>query len=125
MKTAQSFLDDANAVVAKLDAADAIEVHKAGKGLFIDVRDSSDIAKTGTIQGALRIPRGFVEFVADPATPVHNEALQKDAEIYLVCGLGGQAALAGKTLNEMGFTNVTNVGGIASWKKAGGAMEAA
>ena len=91
--------------------------------MFVDVRDSSDIDKSGTIAGALRVPRGFIEFAADPDSPFHKEAFHKDAALYLVCGLGGQAALAGKTLKEMGFTNVTNAGGIGDWKSAGGPME--
>ena len=53
MKTAKDYLEEANAVVKKIDVADAIEKHKAGSTIFIDVRDSSDIAKTGTISGAL------------------------------------------------------------------------
>ena len=36
---------------------------------------------------------------------------------------GGQAALSGKTLKEMGFQNVSNVGGFSSWKEAGGPTE--
>ena len=52
--------------------------------------------------------------------PMHNKALTKDADIYLVCGAGGMAALAGQTLKEMGYSNVTNVGGIGDWKSAGG-----
>ena len=123
MKSAKTYLDEANAVVTRISSEEGIEKHAAGGGLFIDVRDSSDIAKSGTIKGALRIPRGFIEFAADAEMPFHNEAMQKDANIYLVCGLGGQAALAGKTLQDMGYTSVTNVGGIGDWKDAGGPME--
>lgn len=124
MKTAKSFLNEANSLVSKIDAKSAISIHQNnGTAVFVDVRDSSDIAQTGTIKGAHRIPRGVIEFFADPETPVFNEALQKDAEIYLVCGLGGQAALAGKTLQDMGFSNVKNAGGIGAWKDAGGPME--
>ena len=43
--------------------------------------------------------------------------------VYDNGGAGGQAALAGKTLKEMGYQNVTNVGGIGDWKDAGGPME--
>jgi len=46
--------------------------------------------------------------------------LKKDAQIILVCGAGGQAALTGKTLIDMGYTNVSNVGAIADWEKNGG-----
>lgn len=123
MKNAKTYLQEANAVVARIKADEALEKYNAGGGVFVDVRDSGDIAKSGTIKGALRIPRGFLEFAADPETQAHNPAMQKDAEIYLVCAAGGQAALAGKTLKEMGYEHVTNIGGVGDWKAAGGPME--
>ena len=124
MKTAQDYLDAANAVVPKMDAKDAIAKHAEGKGVFIDVRDSGDIAKSGTIKGAHRVPRGMIEFRADPnKEEMYNPIFEKDAEIYLVCGAGGQAALSGKTLHDMGYTNVTNIGGFPGWKDAGGPTE--
>ena len=43
---------------------------------------------------------------------MHNLKLKKDQKIALVCGAGGQAALAGKTLHDMGYTDVVNVGGF-------------
>jgi len=121
MKTAKDYLEAANAAVTRISGEEAIAHH--GKGIFVDVRDSAGIADTGTIAGALRIPRGMIEFVADPATPFYNDTLQKDSELFLVCGAGGQAALAGKTLTDMGYTSVTNIGGISEWKDAGGPME--
>lgn len=122
MKTSKDYLAEANAVVPRLTAEEGIAAHGKG-GVFIDVRDSGEIAKTGTIEGALRIPRGLMEFVADDQSPLHNDALKKDADIFLVCGLGGQAALTGRTLKEMGYASVTNVGGIGDWKEAGGPTE--
>ncbi len=122
MKTAKDYLDEANKSVTKLSTEEAVALHGKG-GVFIDVRDSADISTTGTIAGAVRIPRGFIEFAADEATPFHNKSLKKSAELYLVCGAGGQAALAGKTLTEMGYESVTNIGGFADWKEAGGPVE--
>ena len=122
MKTAKDYLDEANQSVTRLSAEEAIEKHGKG-GVFIDVRDSAAIAESGTIAGALRIPRGFIEFAADENTPFHNDALKKDADIYLVCAAGGMAALTGKTLKDMGFSSVTNVGGFSDWKDAGGPTE--
>ncbi|MEL6682176.1 MAG: rhodanese-like domain-containing protein [Pseudomonadota bacterium] len=123
MKSAKDYLEEANAVVPRISAEDAIAKFNQGGGVFVDVRDSASIAQTGTIAGAHRIARGMVEFIADPSTDFYNKALTPDAEIYLVCGAGGQAALAGKTLLDMGYHNVTNIGGIGAWKDAGGAME--
>jgi len=123
-KTAQDYLAEANAVVPRITGEDAIAHHGDANAVFIDVRDSSAIADTGTIAGALRIPRGFIEFAADENLPFHHEALKKDKAIYLVCAAGGMAALSGKTLKDMGFENVTNIGGISEWIDAGGATEA-
>ncbi|OYW62604.1 MAG: rhodanese [Rhodobacterales bacterium 12-65-15] len=123
MKTAKDYLEAANAEVPRIPLAEAIVRHAKGGAVFVDVRDSAAVAKTGSIAGAERVPRGFLEFAADDATQYHNPAFQKDAEIYLVCGAGGQAALAGKTLLEMGFAKVYNLGGFGDWKAGGGPTE--
>ena len=120
MKTAKDYLDEANKVVKKIGVEEAIKIHKDKSAIFIDVRDSSDISKTGSIEGSLKIQRGLIEFVADENTDFYNEKLKKDSEIILVCGAGGQAALTGKTLIDMGYTNVSNVGAIGDWEKNGG-----
>lgn len=123
MKSATDYLEEANAVVPKISVEEGIAKHAAGNSVFVDVRDSSDIAASGTIAGAERIARGMLEFRADDTHALHNAAMAKDADIVLVCGAGGQAALSGKTLKDMGFQNVSNVGGFKAWKDAGGPVE--
>lgn len=122
MKTAAMYLEEAHAVVPKISTEEGIAKHGSGT-VFVDVRDGAQIAETGTIQGALRVPRGMMEFMADPATSFHKPELTHNAEIVLICGAGGQAALAGKTMMDMGFKNVSNVGGFKAWKDAGGPTE--
>lgn len=123
MKTAQDYLDDANAVVPKISPEDGIAKHQTGGSMFIDVRDGKEIDASGTIAGALRIPRGMMEFRATEGHALFDERLSKDADIVLICGAGGQAALTGKTLKDMGYQNVSNVGGFSGWKDAGGPTE--
>jgi rhodanese-related sulfurtransferase len=123
MKSAKHYLEEAHKSVSRIDTSEGIAKHQAGAAVFVDVRDSADIQKSGTIAGALRIPRGFIEFAADDSMQFHVPEMQKDAVICLVCGAGGQAALAGKTLQEMGYTSVVNVGGFGDWKAAGGPTE--
>ena len=123
MRTASDFLSEANNMVEKMDTGSAIARHGDENVVFIDVRDGKEIDLTGTIRGAKRIPRGFIEFAADDSTDFHNKEVTKDKEILLVCGAGGMAALAGKTLKEMGYTTVFNIGGFQSWKDAGGPIE--
>ena len=123
MKTAKDFLEEAHAVVPRISVEDGIKKHASGGSVFLDVRDSSDISRSGTVAGAVTIPRGMIEFAADPNTPFHETRLQPDSDIVLICGAGGQAALAGKTLVEMGYKNVANVGGFKDWKEGGGPTE--
>ncbi|NNE88981.1 MAG: rhodanese-like domain-containing protein [Silicimonas sp.] len=123
MKTAADYLEEANAVVPKISPEEGISKHSAGGCVFVDVRDSSSINETGTIAGAKRIARGMIEFMATEGHDLHHPAMTKDADIVLICGAGGQAALAGKTLKDMGFEKVSNVGGFSAWKEAGGPVE--
>lgn len=123
MKTAMGYLEEANQIVDKLDVESAIAKHGDANVVIIDVRDGKAIEETGTIQGALRIPRGFIEFAADESTDFHNVSLSKDKEILVVCAAGGMAALTGRTLKEMGYERVYNIGGFSSWAEAGGPTE--
>jgi rhodanese-related sulfurtransferase len=59
----------------------------------------------------------MLEFQADPESPVYNAALKPDGRIILYCGSGGRSALAGKTLHDMGYTDVASLaGGYAAWR---------
>ena len=123
MKTAMGYLEEANQMVERLEVDSAIAKHGASDVVIIDVRDGKAIDETGTIKGALRIPRGFIEFAADETTDFHNADLHKDKEILVVCAAGGMAALTGRTLQEMGYEHVYNIGGFSAWKDAGGPTE--
>ena len=124
MKSAMQYLGEANEMVERLDVEAAVAKHGNDDVVIIDVRDGKAIEETGTIAGALRIPRGFIEFAADETTDFHNPAMQKDKEVLVVCAAGGMAALTGRTLKEMGYARVYNIGGFGAWKEAGGPTEA-
>ena len=83
MKTAKDYMTAANAVVERISIEDALTKHGAENTVFVDVRDSGDIAKTGTVAGAVRINRGFLEFAADDNTQYHNANLTKNAHLYM------------------------------------------
>lgn len=122
-KTAMGYLAEANDIVPRLSVEDAMAKHGGDNVVIIDVRDGKAIDETGTIAGALRIPRGFIEFAADETTDFHNASITKDKEILVVCAAGGMAALTGRTLTEMGYDKVYNIGGFSAWKDAGGPVE--
>ena len=83
------------------------------------MRDGTEVGASGKVKGALAISRGLLEFRADPDLPTYDPALRKDRTVILYCGSGGRAALAGRTLLDMGFKDVRNVGGFKGLVEAG------
>jgi rhodanese-related sulfurtransferase len=118
-KNVKQLLAEANASVPKLSAAEAVEKVRSGNVLVVDVRDPNEVQQTGKIKGAVNVSRGMLEFRADPESPSHNSAFSKDKTILLHCASGGRSALAGKTLQEMGYTKVFNIGGFKELAEAG------
>lgn len=117
--TVKSMLEAANAVIERIDAARAQELLGQG-ALLLDIRDAPELERTGRAVGAHHIPRGMLEFRADPELPSHDAELRRDRVIILHCASGGRAALAGKLLKEMGYEKVYNLGGFADWVNGGG-----
>jgi rhodanese-related sulfurtransferase len=123
--TYKDMLAAAHAVVPKITAAEAASLVEKSGALIVDVRDGTEVAASGKAKGAVAVARGSLESRADPESPSYNPAFRKDRPIILYCAGGGRAALAGKTLREMGFSDVRNLGGFKDWVAGGGAVESA
>jgi len=121
----KEMLAAANAVVPRLDTAKVREMAGRGDVLLLDVRDAPELAASGKIKGAVHVPRGMLEFRADPESPSRHPALQPDRTVLVYCGSGGRAALSGKTLKELGYRSVYNAGGFKELAEAGLEIERA
>ena len=89
--------------------------------LLLDVRDVRELQAAGTAVGAMHAPRCLLEFWVDPASTYFKPVFADESkQLVLFCGLGWRSALAAKTLQDMGLTNVAHVeGGFAAMKAAG------
>ena len=88
--------------------------------LLVDIREIQETVDLGTIPGAVHVPRGMLEFWADPASPYHRDMFTADKRIVLFCAGGGRSAFAAKALSDMGFKNVAHLeAGFNGWAKAG------
>lgn len=121
--TVAELMAAARSAVPEIPYDEARKLLDAGRALAVDVRDAAEVQASGKIKGALHVSRGHLEFKADPASPVHEAALDKEKTILVYCNSGGRAALAGKTLKDMGFRDVRNLGGFPNWVSAGGPVE--
>jgi len=119
-KSAAELVAEAKAQIENLDS-DAVESEiAAGDVLLVDIRDAPELDSAGRIPGSIHIPRGMLEFRADPSTPYHQEPLDPSRRVILHCGTGGRSALAAVTLKEMGYERVAHLdGGFNAWKDAG------
>jgi rhodanese-related sulfurtransferase len=125
MKTVQSMLAEAEAEVPRISPEEAKALVGRADVLFLDVREPAEVATSGKVPGALAIPRGLVEFRADPASALHDKAFDRSKTVVAYCASGGRSALVGKTLKDMGYGNVKNLGGFKGWLDAGGEVEKA
>lgn len=121
----KEMMEAANAVVPKITPTKAREMIAKGNTLMVDVRDASEVEKSGKAAGAVHVSRGMLEFRADPESPAHDKNFTRDKRVILYCGSGGRAALAGKLLKDMGYGEVYNAGGFKDWAESGGAVEKA
>ena len=122
-KGVRQLLMEANDAVETMGAQEALELLGQEDVVFVDVRESHERAQ-GFVPGSIHAPRGFLEFVADPEGPMHNPAFTSGKRLILYCGSGTRSALAGKTLCDMGLSNLFNLaGGAQAWLQAGGPWE--
>ena len=123
MKTVQQMLADAEATVPRISPDEAKGLVGRPDVLFLDVPEPAEVAASGKVPGAVAIPRGLVEFRADPASPMHDAAFDRAKTVVAYCASGGRSALVGKVLKDMGYENVRNLGGFKGWVDAGGEVE--
>jgi len=121
MLSVKSMLEVANASVPKITPSEAREMIEQGNVLIVDVRDAPEVEKSGKIDGAVNVSRGMLEFRADPNSPYHDNQFSPDKTLILYCASGGRSALAAKTLKDMGYEKVFNLGAFKDWADSGGA----
>lgn len=113
----KDMLSSANDQVPRISASDAHRLVDEG-ALLVDVRDAPEL-QSGKLKGALNVSRGMLEFRADEANPHHHQDFRRERPVILYCASGGRSALAGKTLRELGYDKVYNLGGFKEAVEAG------
>ena len=88
--------------------------------LLVDVREIQEQVDSGTIPGSRLVPRGMLEFWADPQSPYYRDFFTEDRSIVVFCGAGARSALAARALIEMGYADVAHLEvGFKGWVDAG------
>ena len=109
----------ANQAVPRLGPDEVRKLMDQPDLLIVDVRDAPEVQASGKLKGAVHVSRGMLEFRADPDSPAHDKAFQRDKTVLVYCASGGRSALAGKLLKDFGYATVYNAGGFKELADAG------
>jgi UDP-N-acetylglucosamine 2-epimerase (non-hydrolysing) len=121
------FVDAAKREIAEITPEEALSLLDAKDRdgwHFVDVREPDEYA-AGHLPGAKSSPRGFLEVKADLAHHKRDPWLEdRGRKLILYCGGGHRSALAARTLQEMGFTQVRSLAeGWTGWTRRGYPVE--
>ena len=114
-KSFQDIMAEARKEIPEVSAQQVNELLKnnGNSPVVLDVRES-DEWRQGHLEGALPLPRGFLEIKVESAVP------NKETPIIAYCAGGVRSLLAAKAMKEMGYQNVSSMaGGYAAWKNGG------
>ena len=122
-KTLETLLIEANDLVKRLSYDESVDLINNTQTVIIDVREESEVYNLGLIKNAVHIPRGLLEFKLSPNSPNNPVLINDNTNILVYCAGGYRSALAAKSLLDLGFKNVYNLGGFQEWVESGGEIQ--
>lgn len=121
MASVRDMVAEAKGRIENLSMEDVEAERQDGKALLVDVRDVRELWREGKIPGARHVPRGMLEFWADPQSEYHKDFMKPEERVILYCAGGMRSALAADTLARLGYTDVAHLEvGFDEWKRRGG-----
>ncbi len=113
-KTYKQLMEEARQAIPEVTIDEVKNrVERGEKWALLDVREREEY-REGHLDGALSLPRGFLEMRVEEAVP------DKSAPVIAYCAGGVRSLIAARTLKEMGYENVVSMsGGYTAWKNAG------
>nr|WP_317362747.1 rhodanese-like domain-containing protein [uncultured Blautia sp.] len=85
-----------------------ITFHKTKGGVLLDVRTPQEYLE-GHVPGSKNVPLQTID-------TIRQLIAAKDTPLFVYCHSGARSSQAAAMLGKMGYTNVKNIGGIASYK---------
>jgi sulfur-carrier protein adenylyltransferase/sulfurtransferase len=113
-KTYRQLLDEARQTIPEVTVDEVKNrIDRGEPWTLLDVREREEY-RDGHLEGALSLPRGFLELRVEEAVP------DKSTPLLAYCASGVRSLMAARTLKDMGYGNVVSLaGGYTAWKNAG------
>ena len=105
MTYTEELLSKADAVIPRATLEDFN--NDSNSKVMIDVRQHEELQASGTVEGAIHIPKGVIEFRLN-----NNDEISFDTSVYVFCAVGIRSAIAGYNLKKVGYQKVFNLVGF-------------
>ena len=105
MTYTEELLSKADAVIPRVTLEDFNK--DSNSKVMIDVRQHEELQASGTVEGAIHIPKGVIEFRLN-----NNDEISFDTSVYVFCAVGVRSAIAGYNLKKVGYQKVFNLVGF-------------
>jgi len=95
--------------IKKLSHQQAIEAMLNDSSIvLVDVRTPQEFNE-GHVSGAINIPLDTIE------TSFESQFQDKNVQLFIICRSGNRSAQAAVMLQKLGYTDITDIGGIINW----------
>ena len=112
VKSIQTLVSEAMQEIKTINADEAFEMVENKNCNLIDIRDASELEKTGKVENSIHITRGMLEIYLDPNSVLFQQGvLDQNKEMVLFCAGGVRSALAVKALKNMGYEKISHIEG--------------
>ena len=113
-KTYTQLMEEARQTVPEVTVEEVKHrVERGEQGTLLNVREREEY-RDGHLEGALSLPRGFLEMRVEEAVP------DKSTPLIAYCAGGVRSLMAARTLKDMGYEYVVSLAGsYTAWKNAG------
>ena len=112
VKSIQTLVTEAMQEIKTINADEAFKMVEENNCNLIDIREASELEKTGNVENSVHISRGLLEIFLDPNSTFFQQGkLDRNKEMVLFCAGGVRSALAVKALQNMGYEKVSHIEG--------------
>ncbi len=112
IKSIQILVSEAMEEIKTINADAAFKMVEDNNCNLIDIRETSELDKTGSVENSVHISRGMLEIFLDPNSIFFQKGkLDQNKEMVLFCAGGVRSALAVKALHNMGYEKVSHIEG--------------
>tara|TARA_B100000902_G_scaffold384907_1_gene425602 strand:+ start:1314 stop:1697 length:384 start_codon:yes stop_codon:yes gene_type:complete len=112
VKSIQTLVLEAMQEIKTINVDEAFKMVKNKNCNLIDIRDASELEKTGKVENSIHITRGMLEIYLDPNSALFQQGvLDQNKEMVLFCAGGVRSALAVKALKNMGYEKISHIEG--------------